>query len=276
MPMPDSPGNYLRRIRERLGLSVRDVQEASAFISEEEKHEDFYLSAARLSQIENQDSVPSIAKIFSLSVVYGIDLLEIIGHYGVNPDRVHHYRSFLKLHATHPVSTDTRSLDTKVMLPVRLDPSFRWDTTQLVNRLVALWGEIPAVLLQELNPRRHMYGYVGLSDLTMYPLLRPGALVMVDGARRRVARGGWQNETERPIYFLELREGYRCGWCQVDGTIITLIPHPMSPVSAERFRFPDDAEVVGQVVGLAMRLVPADETNPDNGPTQPTRTASGK
>lgn len=274
--MPDPPGTYLRNVRERLGLSVRDVQDYSALIAGEEQNEDFQISAARLSQIENQDSVPSFAKIFSMSVIYGLDFIDILDRYGVHPDRVHHFRSLLKLDATHPVSADSRSLDTRITLPVRLDPSFRWDSTQLVNRVVALWGEIPAVFLQELNPRRHMYGYVGLTDLTMYPLLRPGALVMIDGNRRRVVKGGWANENERPIYFFELRAGYRCAWCQLEGPTITLIPHPMSPVTAERFRFPDEAEVVGQVVGVAMRLVPADGTDRGNSEALPGRNGSAK
>lgn len=252
------PGRYLKELRERLGLGVRDVQQASALIAAEEKNPEFYISAARLSQIENEDSAPSVFKIFSVSAIYGIDFIDILKRYGANPDRIHHYRDYLKLDATHPVAVEAYSLDTTVTLPVRLDPSFRWDTTQLLNRVVALWGRVPAVLLQELDPRNQMFGYVGLADLTMYPLLRPGALVMIDGNRRRVVQTGWANETERPIYFIELREGYRCAWCQVDDARLTLIPHPMSPVAAESFRFPDDAEIVGQVVGVAMRIVPAE------------------
>ncbi len=251
------PGKYLKELRERLGLGVRDVQKASALIAAEEKNPEFYISAARLSQIENEDSAPSVFKVFSICAIYGIDFIDILTRYGANPDRIHHYRDYLKLDTTHPVALEVRSLDTMVTLPVRLDPSFRWDTTQLLNRVVALWGKVPAVLLQELDPRHQMYGYVGMTDFTMYPLLRPGALVMIDGERRRVVQTGWANEMERPIYFIELRDGYRCGWCQIDDSRLTLIPHPMSSVATESFKFPDDAEIVGQVVGVAMRIVPA-------------------
>lgn len=252
-----STGKVLKDLRERLGLGVRDVQQASALIAAEEENPEFYISAARLSQIENECSVPSIFKVFSLSAIYGMDFIELLKKYGLNPDDIPHYRNMLKLDATHPVAMEAHSLATTVTLPVRLDPSFRWDSTQLLNRVVAQWGQVPAVLLQELNPRQQMYGYIGIEDYTMYPMLRPGALVMIDGSRRRVVHTGWANEAERPIYFIELREGYRCAWCQVTSSKLTLVPHPMSPVTAESFRYPDEAEVVGQVVGVAMRIVPA-------------------
>jgi transcriptional regulator with XRE-family HTH domain len=256
-PAVSGAGAYLRDVRQRLGLGLREVQQVSSHIAAEEKNDEFYLSAARLAQIESGDSAPSMYKLFTLSAVYGIDFLTLLQQFGVNPDRTHYYRSLMKLDVTHPVSAELHALESKITLPVRLDPSFRWEATQLVSRLVALWGEIPAAFLQHLNPRRNMFGYIGLNDYTMYPLLRPGALVMVDSARRRIQRGGWEHEFERPIYFIELREGYRCSWCQSDGSRLTLISHPMSPVPAETFSLDNEAEVVGQVAGVAMRLVPA-------------------
>lgn len=251
-------GQYLKVLRERLGLGVIEVQKSSALIASEEDNQEFYISAARLSQIENTDSAPSVFKLFSLSAIYGVDFVELLDRYGVNPDRIYRYREYLKLESTHPVAVAAHNPDTRVPVPVRLDPSFRWDTTQLLNRMIAQWGRVPAVLLQDINPRTEMFGYIGLADFTMYPILRPGALVMIDGNKRRVATGGWLSEAERPIYFIELRDGYRCAWCQLTGGRLTLIPHPMSPAAAETFKYPDEAEVAGQIVGVAMRLSPAE------------------
>ena len=62
-------------------------------------------------------------------------------------------------------------------LPVRLGPGFHWETTQLLNRVVAQWGEVPAAFLLGCNPRRHTYAYVGLEDRTMFPLVQPGSLL---------------------------------------------------------------------------------------------------
>jgi len=42
----------------------------------------------------------------------------------------------------------------------------------------------------------------------MYPIVQPGALVLIDESRRKIVNSGWTNEHERPIYFFELRGGY--------------------------------------------------------------------
>ena len=88
----------------------------------------------------------------------------------------------------------------------------------------------------------------------MDPLLRPGSLVMVDPSRRSVDAGPFRNEFERPIYFVDLRSGYRCSWCTRDGDRLVLHPYGLSARAPQFYRWPDDAEVVGRVVGVAMRL----------------------
>ncbi|MFN2514145.1 MAG: hypothetical protein ABR568_22375 [Pyrinomonadaceae bacterium] len=60
----------------------------------------------------------------------------------------------------------------------------------------------------------------------------------------------WRNEYERPIYFLELRDGYACGWCELQGNQLLVIPYIGSHVSIRRFHYPEEAEIVGRVMGL--------------------------
>jgi len=265
LKLPDqydlSAGKYLKDMRQHLGMALREVQEASEVLAKQENNEDLYISAARLDQIENEASAPGNHKLLSLSAIYGVDYLELLSKYGVRPDSVHHYRRMLQQKRTHPVSRDLCNVETTLTLPMKLDPRFRWEATQFVNRMVAVWGEIPASLLTNFNPRQHILGFVGLEDNTMYPLLRPGAFVLVDGEKRKVIDGEWANEHERPIYFIELRVGYRCAWCQITDGMLTLVPHPLSGVRVETFNFPDDAEIVGQVVGIAMRLVPSEPSS---------------
>ena len=63
-------GWRLRRIRERLNLTLRAVEEATLEIAEAEKNSDYFVSVARLNQIENDGSLPSIYKLYSLAVVF--------------------------------------------------------------------------------------------------------------------------------------------------------------------------------------------------------------
>ena len=51
-----SAGQYLKAVRERLQMGMRDVQDASMVIASEEGNQNFYVSPARLTQIENEES----------------------------------------------------------------------------------------------------------------------------------------------------------------------------------------------------------------------------
>ena len=67
-------------------------------------------------------------------------------------------------------------------------------------------------------------------------------------------QGIWRSEYERPIYFVETREGFTCCWCSLKGDHMILQPHPLSPVAVRVLRHPQEAEVLGQVVGIALKL----------------------
>jgi hypothetical protein len=267
--MAETPGQFLKTVRERLQVGLREVQEASTVIASQESNDNFYVSAARLTQIENETSMPSVFKLFTLCSIYGLDLYDVLRRYGIHPDRVHAYETRFLPEATRALSAEIHGSIENVTIPVRLDPTFRWENTQLLNRVVALWGEIPAAFLMRASPRRHTYGFVGLDDRTMFPLLRPGALVMIDPERRRIQATGWASEFERPIYFLELRDGYRCAWCQVDGHRLMLIPHPISSLPVQSFSLASEVDVLGQVVGVAMRLVPPSAPSSERSPKFP-------
>jgi hypothetical protein len=139
-------------------------------------------------------------------------------------------------------------------VPVRLDPSFDLRQTANIGRLVEQWGHIPLAYLAQFANCRYTYGYIGSEDFTMYPILPPGTFVQVDESRDTVAVSGWKSEYERPIYFVETRNGHICSWCSLVGDEIILQSHPLSPVPARVLRYPQEADVVGQVVGVAMRL----------------------
>ena len=88
----------------------------------------------------------------------------------------------------------------------------------------------------------------------MVPLLRPGSTVVIDTARCNIEDEEWTNEYDHPMYFVELRSGYRCGWFQKDKSRLIMQPHTLSRCAPEAWRAPEEAEIVGRVVGLAMFL----------------------
>jgi hypothetical protein len=110
------------------------------------------------------------------------------------------------------------------------------------------------MLLNGWDLKGHRYAFIGTEDWSMYPLIHPGALVLIDETRRKVVNTGWTNEFERPIYFLEHRNGYVCCWCSLNDNQIVLQPHPASMCNPEVYSYPDEIDVIGQVTGVAMRL----------------------
>jgi hypothetical protein len=71
-------GLNLRASRERLGLTMREVESASVRIAEKHGNDEFAISPSRLSDIETKGLVPSIYRLYSLAVIYRHDLREIL------------------------------------------------------------------------------------------------------------------------------------------------------------------------------------------------------
>jgi transcriptional regulator with XRE-family HTH domain len=248
----------LRELRSRIGITTRDVAEQSQKIAEAEGNPEFYISNAWLTQIENTDSIPSIFKLFSLSVIYRVKYTDLLLLFGLDLEKIEKYRVALPPQETTRATIEIYDTDRTVTFPVRFDPGFSVSTTNLLSRMVEVWGEIPISMIQHLDMRHHHYGYIGLQDFTLHPLLRPGSFVQIDERVRKIQPGKWRTEYDRPIYFVELRDGYACGWCELNRNELLLLPHPLSPCSVKQYAYGTEAEIVGQVTGVAMRLVDAD------------------
>ncbi len=248
-------GEQLKEVRRRLGITTREVEEWSRKIAQAENIEEFYISNAWLTQIENRQSVPSIYKLYSLSVIYRAKFTDLLLLYDVDLEKISKHQLATPLEKTHLVGLEVYDKERAVSFPVRFDPGFSLEKTSLLSRIVEVWGEVPISLIQHLDIRHGLYGYIGLQDYMMYPLLRPGSFVQIEGRRNRVEVTPWRTEFDRPIYFVELRDGYACSWCDLQGSRLTLLPHPLSPNGISQFDFPADAEIVGRVVAVAMRIV---------------------
>jgi hypothetical protein len=135
---------------------------------------------------------------------------------------------------------------------------FKLDRTSLLTKLGKIWGEIPVRLLQHMDLRNGVYGFVGLDDRTMFPIIRPGSIVQIDQNQRKVVQSKWEDEDDRAIYFVELRGEFVCSWCEMRDGYLSAVPHPKSKCQVRRFAYPREAEVVGRVIGVTMRLVEAE------------------
>lgn len=249
---PDA-GRRLRAERERLRLSTRDVERMSQAIALSRNDSDYYISHTWVADVEAGKFKPKLYKLHSLSLIYQRGLDEILGFFGLDVRQAGQEQGLANLPRTCLVPAPPIDANGTITAPLGLRDNVGLDQTNLVSRMFERWGEVPIGLLQKIDWRSSLYGYIGMEDYTLYPHIRPGSLVQID-ARQTKIKKDWQNEFDRPIYFVDLRDTYMCSWCEVDGNQLVLIPSPQSRRPSKHVRYPGDADVVGRVTVVTMPL----------------------
>jgi transcriptional regulator with XRE-family HTH domain len=231
-------GTTLKTLRNRCNITVRQVEQASVRIAEAKGDKRFRISNGWLAQLENGISEPSICKLFTLSVIYHANFHDLARLYKVDIDEIQKYESI-----ANPDVTQLRA-DRSINEP--------YTVTRSATGLVPQLTSTP----EAKQPSNIRHGYVGLTDYMMYPLIRPGALVEIDTDQDSVRdAASWHNQFDRPIFFIELREGYACGWCELQGNQLLILPHHSSPSTVRHFIYPREAEIFGRVVSYTTRCV---------------------
>lgn len=246
----ERPGEKLRKARERLKLTYRDVAEASQKIAMRRNSEEFAVALSRLADIENKGTLPTIYRLYTLCAIYRLDWKEVLRWYGVPLELLPSDAVQIGIEETHALHF---TADNEALVPPSLESEADLNKTTFLSHMVRYWGKMPLSLLAGPEQRNLHYGFIGLADWSMYPILQPGSLVLIDQNRRKIAADGWTSEFDRPIYFLEHRDGYRAGWCSRVGGRLLLEPHPAAQQSPTLFEY-SDIDVIGQVTGVAMLL----------------------
>src|SRR2546427_738819 len=169
------PGDTLKEIRTRLGVSTRDVSILSKTIADAEGDKEFLISSPWLTQIENRDALPSIYKLFTLSSIYGVGIAELLMIFGVDTRKAMDYHLQIGPRKTHPFQVEGVGTDEPQSLPVNFDSALDLRRTALVPQ-----HDVPVEVFRRLNFRGSHYGYIGLEDYTLYPMMRPGSVVQID------------------------------------------------------------------------------------------------
>jgi transcriptional regulator with XRE-family HTH domain len=248
----EDAGQKLRRVRERLKLTYRDVETATQKIAQVHSNYEYSVGLSRLADIENRGTLPSLFRLYSLCAVYRIPFEKVLTWYGIDLQALCIDALRSPLGQTYPFDLGPPS-HSEVNVPA-VDSGFELKSTSYLSRQFQRWGKLSLSLLNALDHNRHRYAFIGTEDWSMYPRIPPGSFIEIDTEKRKVVRDGWTAEHDRPIYFLETREGFRCGWCtQHDGKLYVQA-HSQCSEPPCVFTLPGEAEVIGQVVGIAMRL----------------------
>lgn len=248
-------GAKLKKIRLRLGLSTREVERRSLKLVVDQQNPDYHLSRSWIRDVERGRFAPGTFKTVSVSMLYHISVAEIHRFFGIKPCDIAKESGLFPPPKTHLVTPPDEREPTVAAAAEPSDATNVRESTHLVSRLVDIWGDVPVPVLREFALRRSLFGYIGTQDRTMSPLIRPGTFVQIDVKQTHIKNEAIQKGSGpfvRPVYFLDIRTGYACGWCQIEDGVLTLIPHPDSGVKARSFRHPSEVEVVGRVTQIYM------------------------
>jgi transcriptional regulator with XRE-family HTH domain len=234
-------------------MTYRDVEEASQWIADEHGNHAFLVGISRLADIENKGTTPSLYKLYSLAAIYRVEYSVALRWFGIDIDRMAGDAAHFSAQQTQPFALQPGD-NTLISFPLYSPGTSESLETRYFSRAVRFWGKLPLALLNSMDLRRFRYAFIGTDDWSMYPILPPGSFVQIDEKKRKVVTEGWNSEFERPIYFVEYRGGFRCGWCSLTDGMLLVQPHHSSSQAVLMLPYPDKAEVLGQVVGVAMRL----------------------
>jgi hypothetical protein len=210
----------LRTIRLQRRLSLRDVEERSLRFAQEWGNEAYRISAKWLDSLERGERDMPLSTLIVLANIYNLPAAQLIR--SVSPGSPH-AGGLGDLSAPNGAGRD-RTTETTVL------PAGDGNSPVPVKR-----------------------GIIGKDDRTLYPLVPPGSIVYIDTTKHAIpTRRNWADEFQRPIFFLLTRDAYICGWCELeeDSQWLTVIPHPLSPVSIWRLKYRTEIENVGRVVAV--------------------------
>jgi transcriptional regulator with XRE-family HTH domain len=247
-------GYRLKKARLDLGLTFRDVERASDALASSHHCAEYFLPISRLAEIENHAALPTIFRVYALSAIYHLHFDEILLWYDIDLSQL----------STEVVPLQPLPADPQTRLLASGHDHWIWDQSRTPN------GEHKPLTTASRSSGNICYARVGSEDRTMDPLIPPGTVVRIDTSLRRVLEWAWRNEFERPIYLVEHSDGYSCSWCSLHHKTLVLEPHPLSSCSPRTYRVPQQAEVRGQVIGVAISLRPISGP-PLLPPTDPTR-----
>jgi len=81
--LQSKPGAALRAIREQLGWSLRKVHAASVALAKKHRQPAFVIPPSRLHGIESKNKIPSVHRLYTLAVIYGRTVNELLSLYGI-------------------------------------------------------------------------------------------------------------------------------------------------------------------------------------------------
>ena len=244
-------GQLLRKSRTKMDLSLREASLMSHQIVVLLDDQRYFVSPSSLSDFEVLDTPPRhFHKAITLCSLYGLQ-----------------FYSFLKTIGIDPETLGKEPMPDQLVGRPSVEHGLRGNEEPrrggFVEELLGECGEVPFFLR---NSSEILSGladvslddcfWVGREPNPLHPYLTHALLVIVNRRKRKPVYFRSKSLWEQPLYVVLKRDGtYLCACCGIENG--SLVVHPYSPqfYSPTQLRYPDDAEIVGQVVTIARKLV---------------------
>jgi hypothetical protein len=249
-----SLGDLIWAARRRAALSLREASAMSRKIADLFGDERYFAAPGSLSDYETQTSPPRhIHKVITLCMIYGVPFADLLNLSGVAVEGLG--RNSIPSTVV-PISDRVKTADT-------VEDTAPESPDSILRSLMMEFGDFPFFLRRTLaglsgikRPSLHDLFYVGPESSIRHSFLRGALLLVVDRHRKKPLTLRSIPLRRQPLYLLMTRDGrYVCGCCSLENGILVVTFPSADFHSPERFRNHDDAEVVGEVVTTARRLV---------------------
>jgi hypothetical protein len=245
----DYLGRQLRIVRERLGLSLREVERRSVNVAQERGSDQYKISWSWLGRVESEPNhVVGAHPLIALLTIYCISLEELLAvnsalDFPEDTSAIGDAPGETRLLLNSPAELAARNVlpdnCTTVKVPETIEVH-HWESSKRNGRFLRV--------------------IVGRDKNYLHPIVPSGSLAIVDTYRRSLGQlVDAEVEIQRPMFLLEYRNGkHICCWCELvdrSESRIIVLPHPTTRWRAFELVLDKDVYVRGQVVVVRIPTV---------------------
>lgn len=240
--------------RTKAGLSLRAASDLSQQIAAILEDQHYFMSPSSLSDYEARDTpAHHIQKVITLCLLYAVP-----------------FHTFLNAAGIPAAKAGQEAIPDRLMPTIQLAPrdysfveSDEPATQGFLGELQHRCAEVPVFLRGAIaslcglaSPSLRSFFWIGGIRSPIHPFLTNGLLVSVDRHRQKPIDSRSRPPWQQSLYIVLKRDGtYLCGPCGIENGNLVMYPDAEHLELREQFRNRRDAEVVGQVIAIARRLL---------------------
>lgn len=252
-------GKWIQQVRAELGLKAAELVRRAEEFAQHAGNKQFRIDRNRLLRLENKGMIPNIYTSVTIAACLERDPGEVLAAYRAHAEEAREFfthdrplpgqeqgRNGAEIgRALARFFTPERDADDTILIP----PSH--EAMVLVRDIVAAMfhkkgGGSEARGKQEAE--RYLLAWIGWKDERMWPLLRPGSLVLYDTSETTIVTRKCPLLQDRALYVLWLSTNvHTCAWCNVQGSHVVVWAHPQSEAPI-LFLKASELTVLGRVV----------------------------